>query len=340
MIKSHLLYRLSYAPVRAEIRPEPKRPAGRLQVFGSFANRIFSPFPLVRRISRLPKISPKPSLRVLNLVPLPQNIKKGLDMSSSQPPRTLPFLGNLRQRPCRVTGLALFAGLVACLSGLAASAGALAEDQGPVAPRTVAVEGTGRVQAVPDMVEVDLGVVTRDKSAEVALQANTAAANRVREVLREAGLDPQMIQTRDFAITPVYSEVPADRRGARSIEAYEVRNKVTLRTRKMDALGSLLTRLVAAGSNTVHGIRFGFSEPEKLLARAQEKAVLDARAKAKRYLNSIGEDIGKIREISERGTAIPMETRRLGASVMNADVPIEAGENEVSVTIWTVWDIN
>lgn len=108
----------------------------------------------------------------------------------------------------------------------------------------------------------------------------------------------------------------------------------------MDALGSLLTRLVAAGSNTVHGIRFGFSEPEKLLARAQEKAVLDARAKAKRYLNSIGEDIGKIREISERGTAIPMETRRLGASVMNADVPIEAGENEVSVTIWTVWDIN
>ena len=149
-----------------------------------------------------------------------------------------------------------------------------------------------------------------------------------------------MIQTRDFAITPVYSEVPADRRGARSIEAYEVRNKVTLRTRKMDALGSLLTRLVAAGSNTVHGIRFGFSEPEKLLARAQEKAVLDARAKAKRYLNSIGEDIGKIREISERGTAIPMETRRLGASVMNADVPIEAGENEVSVTIWTVWDIN
>ena len=100
--------------------------------------------------------------------------------------------------------------------------------------------------------------------------------------------------------------------------------------------------MVEAGANQMHGIAFRVDQADALLAEARKRAIADARKKAELYAEHAGLSVGlpiTIREDDGAAPHPPMVGFRAGAA-MPGGVPIAAGEQELSVTVYVVYEAN
>lgn len=219
---------------------------------------------------------------------------------------------------------------------LAAATPALAEET--KLPRVMTLTGHGEVKQVPDMVTVTAGVATQGTTAAEALAANTAAMTKMMETLKAGGIPDKDIQTSNFSIQPRY-----DYNGnPPKLDGYDVSNTVTVTLHDVGALGGLLDKLVQAGSNQINGISFGVSKPDAALDEARKLAAADARHKAEVYAAATGVRLAEIISISEQQayapSPIPMRAA-MKASMAAAPVPVEAGEQTLSMDVTITWEI-
>ncbi|MBX6313473.1 MAG: SIMPL domain-containing protein [Isosphaeraceae bacterium] len=217
-----------------------------------------------------------------------------------------------------------------------------------VQPETITVTGTGKVAAVPDLAEINVGVVTQAATAREALKANNEAMQALQDTLKERGVAAKDIQTSNLNIQPQYSQPPRpvpgqprDREFAPKIVAYQVTNTVHIKARDLGKLGVLLDAVVQAGANQMHGIAFRIDEPEKLLDQARKRAMADAKRKAELLAGEAGVVLGPPISIREAEATPPPRPMFLGmqrAAAAEA-VPVAAGEQELSVDISVVYEL-
>ncbi len=212
-------------------------------------------------------------------------------------------------------------------------------------PGTISLVGVGEVSARPDMATVATGVVSEAKTARAALSANTAAMTSVIEWLKAAGIEDRDIQTSGFSVQPRYTQPEVRSDGQRpppELVGYSVSNQVTIRVRDIAMLGDILDHVVSQGSNRINGVSFTFSEPEKLMDIARANAMADAIRRAKLYTEAAGIGLGRITNISENGGYVPQPQYRARAemSMVSAPVPMEAGEQTLSVNLSVTWELD
>jgi uncharacterized protein len=210
-----------------------------------------------------------------------------------------------------------------------------ADPAAPPAP-TITTRGAGTATGTPDLLTVTLGVQTRDRSATAALDANSARATAVVDVLRAAGVAPADLQTSRLAVNPTY-----DQTGSR-ISGYEVSNMVTAKLRDLAAAGAVLDRVAGAAGDAVRVQQVGFSIDDDSPVRATARAdgVRRAIAQATQLAEAAGVRLGPIRTITEQPVAQPVPYP--GAPDMRAEaaaVPIEAGSQELTVVVEVVHEI-
>ena len=205
---------------------------------------------------------------------------------------------------------------------------------------SITVVGTGKVSAMPDMAEINVGVVTQAKSASGALDANSQAMQDLFASLKEQGIAEKDMQTSQFSVSPMYR---GDNQGRRSPEivGYEVRNQVHVKVRKVSTLGAILDELVGQGANQVHGISFTLADPSETLDRARREAMADALRKAKLYAEAADLRLGPARLIQEQQQFIPqpmMFGMARGAMAEQA-VPVASGEQEYQATVTVTYSV-
>lgn len=231
--------------------------------------------------------------------------------------------------PALAIGLAL-----GSLFAPALIAKAHADDSAP--QRSMTISGSGEVTARPDIAYLESGVVSEGKTAAAALAENTKAMNAVFDGLTAMKIAKDDIRTSQFSVSPVYTNPPTLPDGTRepaAIRGYQVTNQVTVTVRKLDDLGAILDKLVTLGSNRLDSIRFAIDNPEPLLDKAREAAVLDALRKAKLYANASGVALGPVLTISENGgyqQPVYMKTMAMRDS---AAVPVAAGTQQISASV-------
>lgn len=206
------------------------------------------------------------------------------------------------------------------------------------ARRTVTVNGTGKVSAVPDMARVTTGVTTQAETAGEALTANTAAMTKLFEVLKEAKIEKRDIQTSNFNVSPVYERDP--QRRTNRVSGYRVSNQVNIRVRKIEELGDILDALVRAGSNQISGVSFDVENKSGIMDGARKLAVQDARNKAKTLCGEADVKVGKVLSISEGGGGGPRPQPMMARfAAAEAAVPVAAGEREFQAQVVVVFEI-
>ncbi len=175
-----------------------------------------------------------------------------------------------------------------------------------LAAGTMQLSGHGEVTASPDAAYVTSGVTTEAETAKAALAANTHDMSALIMVLKNAGIDPDDIQTSGFSVNPNYVQSEAkDANGydlPPKIAGYVVSNGVTVHIRDLKTLGPVLDQMVGVGANTISGISFAVEDPSKFYEMARKAAFADAKAKADTYAAAAGVTLGAIENISE-GTA-------------------------------------
>jgi len=210
------------------------------------------------------------------------------------------------------------------------------------------MQGQGEVAAEPDTAYVTSGVVAEAKTAQEALQENTAAMAALIEVLKTAGIEDRDIQTSGFSVQPVY--VYSDQRNADGyqqpprIEAYRVANNVTVRVRDIANLGTILDDMVSVGANTINNVSFAVDDASELMNAARREAMADAIAKAELYADAAGVGLGPIVSISENGGYNPPPQPLARVEMMAADskasVPMQGGEVNYAITVSVQWEIS
>jgi len=250
---------------------------------------------------------------------------------------TLPF-----SRPgLRWLAGGLAAGLLAAsLIGTAVAPAQAQSTTGDETWRTLSVNGIGRVNAVPDVADVSLGVFEQAKEAAAASQQAAASMDAVVQALLGLGIDEKDIQTTSISLNASYdwNKEPAQ------IVGWEARNMVNVTVRDIEAVGDVVDAVVNAGANQVNGISFRVDDPSEAEAIARTAAVEDARAKADQLAADAGVEIIGIVSISESGGQQPqpifMAREEMAfAADAGASTPVLPGEVELSVSVHIVYEI-
>lgn len=200
--------------------------------------------------------------------------------------------------------------------------------------RQLTVNASGSVYAAPDQATVQLGVSSQASTAADALKQNSADTTAVIEAIKKLGVDAKDISTSNFNVYPTY-----DTSGTR-INGYQVNNSVTVVIRDIAASGTLLDQVVTAGANNISGLNFGIADASQYQADARTKAIEAARAKAEAMAKAAGVSLGDIVSINE---SVNYQPEMPYARGMVADaamaVPVETGQQEVSVSVTLVYEI-
>lgn len=211
------------------------------------------------------------------------------------------------------------------------------------APRpTLSLNGTGEISVAPDMAVISSGVVTEAVTARAALDANNEAIAAVIAALKGTGIEARDIQTSGFRVQPRYLRDGKNKEDpeAPRIVGYTVNNNVSVIVRDLAKLGAVLDQTVTVGANRLGGINFQVSDADKRLDAARTIAMKDAIRKAGIYADAAGVKLDRILSISESGGFRPYPKQE--AMMMrdaSASVPVEAGEQTLSVDVNVTWEI-
>lgn len=210
-------------------------------------------------------------------------------------------------------------------------------------PPGVSVVGEGRVEGKPDTLRATLGVEVARDTVQESLDVANERVQAVIDAVTGLGVDEKDIQTREFSVYPRYSDQPTQNQP--EIVGYNVSNLIEVKIGDLERVGELLTAAVEAGGEEarVQGIGFSLEDNAALLEQARQAAFEDARTKAEQYAQLAGTELGGLVTVSETVASMPqaqefaLEQAFDSAAGASRAVPIQAGQQEVSVRITAVW---
>jgi uncharacterized protein len=240
-------------------------------------------------------------------------------------------------RPARLVTIAAVALLVlvaAALAGIGRPEAVRSAEPGTGDPvRSITVNGSASVIAVPDRATFSFGVDARGETASKALAAAAAAAKKVTDAVKDAGVDGKDIQTQNISLSTLTSS------DGRHIEGYAANASITVRARDLDRAGGLVDAAVAAGANSVYGPSLDRSDAEELADEALADAVDDARQKAEALAKAVDGSLGQVISISETGASEPPMPYAAREATLAADVAIEPGTQEIQASVTVVFEL-
>jgi uncharacterized protein YggE len=209
------------------------------------------------------------------------------------------------------------------------------------APSGIAVSGTGKITGAPDTLTISFGVTVVADTVAEAVSTAADSAEAVISALEAAGIAEEDIQTANYSIFPQYDY----RNDSQALVGYQVNNTVTAKVRDLDAAGTIIDNVAAAGGDTVtvSGVSFSIEDNEQLVEAARAGAWEDARAKAEQLAQLAGVTLGSPTSIVETFSSPPVpyafeEAARLTAA--DSVTPISPGTQQVAVTLSVEYGIS
>jgi uncharacterized protein len=204
----------------------------------------------------------------------------------------------------------------------------------------ITVSGVGTMAGTPDTLRLDMGIqVTGDTVTAALGSANTKAA-AVQKSLRDSGVTDKDLQTTGLSIQPHYV---SDGKNGSKVSGYEVGENVSAVLRDLKTAGAAISAAATAGGQAtrINGVSLDLADTGALVTGARSDAYAKARAKAEQYAKAAGVSLGQVLSINESVQAPQPIYAAAGAmdSRAAAAVPIQAGSQDVSVTVTVVFAI-
>lgn len=202
--------------------------------------------------------------------------------------------------------------------------------------RSIHVNGTGKVSVKPDKADLTLSVEVQAKTAEAARKLAATTMDALIKAVKTGDVADKDIQTRSVSLYPNYSPDSTNK-----ITGYQLSNQVAVCIRDINKVSDVIDAAVQAGGNStrVQGISFAVDNPESALSQARDLAYANAKMKAGQYAKLAGVTLGSPLHISEGSNVSPVpmpygEMRMMKTAMAEgASTPVQAGEQEVSVTV-------
>ena len=202
----------------------------------------------------------------------------------------------------------------------------------PGSTRTITVSGIGTVNLTPDIARINIGVNSENKEIAAAVNANSTAVKKLKDVLIKAGVDEKDIQTTNFS---VYQNQKYDTSGQPTEKTYSVDNSLSVIVRDLEKLSEVLQSAVASGANNIYGIQFDVADSSKAMAEARDLALAKAEKQAGETAQVMKVKLGLVHSvtINNDNYFMPMYGGLGGGGAQAAapNIPISAGQLTITV---------
>jgi uncharacterized protein YggE len=211
-----------------------------------------------------------------------------------------------------------------------AQAATAATEPGALVPY-LRFSGFGSVTVQPDTAEIYVSTVSTAKASADALDAASKKMTKVQARLKELGVAQADMTTSNSS---TYQDFDTKR--------WRAELSLSVKVRKIDDAGKLLTAANAAGADGVGGPSFSVDDSRAAYATALRKAIEDARAKAEAAAAQMGVKVGGVVSVDDQGGAGPQpmfaEAAKASADSAGAvPVPISTGTQEIGATVTVVF---
>jgi len=197
-------------------------------------------------------------------------------------------------------------------------------------PSTITVSGEGVIEAEPDVVTLNIRVVTEDRLSAVATRDNAATTQSVIAALRKAMGKETQIQTTGYALTPQYEYLKTT--STRRLRGYQVRNSVLLRSGDLSGIGRAIDAASDAGANEIDSLTVGLRDDFEHRLQALAAATQHARSKADAIAAALGRKVARVVSVDESGS--PPSPVLMRAQVLgSAPTPVETGNLELRAQV-------
>ncbi len=206
--------------------------------------------------------------------------------------------------------------------------------------RTINVTGTGIILATPDIAYLNIGVHTEDYDADSAVNQNNEITRKVKDALKEYGVEDKDIQTSNFSI---YLQAPYSGVQGESSKIM-VDNTVLVTVRNLNDLSKMLGEAIRSGANNVYGITFDIVDKATIKDQARTEAMEDASKQALQLAVLSGGKPGKVLSVTVVTNNIPNPYYGSGMGggsgmVNNTNVPVSAGSTTISIDVNVVYEL-
>src|SRR3989344_2117468 len=230
----------------------------------------------------------------------------------------------------------------------------------------ITVSVTGEVLAIPDTASFSFSVVEESKTVQDAQSKASKKMNSIIEALKTMGVEEKDIKTTSYNSYPKYDyttypciqplpAVQADsgeassisypcRPGKNVLTGYEVSQSITVKVRKTEDAGKVLTKVGDLGASNISGLDFVVDDADKVQAEARDKAITDAKEKAKVLSKSLGIKLKRIVNFYEQGNGPiyygkAMEAGMGGDVAVSVPPQIPTGENKITSNVSITYEV-
>lgn len=222
--------------------------------------------------------------------------------------------------------------MAAALAVVAAPAWAQEHDAGASA-RLVTTMGQAVVTRAPDQAWVTVGIEARAQRPQDAQRQAAQVMNAIQKALASLGIAESAIRTVSFDLQADWDHS----NNKRTLKGYVLTNRVEVRVDDIANVGPVLDQSIAAGGNTIHGVRWDIKDRDAAEREGLRQAIADAKARAEVAVTAAGGRLGRVARIDEQRQDMPrpMPMMRVAAMQEAVDMatPISPGEIEIRSTV-------
>ncbi|MBU0596662.1 SIMPL domain-containing protein [Patescibacteria group bacterium] len=205
--------------------------------------------------------------------------------------------------------------------------------------RTITVEATGEITAVPDIAVTTMGMSVLSDTVAEAQRLNTESMNSLIAELKKLNIAEEDIQTQNYNVYPSYNytEIGQELRG------YEVSQNVTIKIRDLDKANDVLSLAGEVGANSVSGLQFTIDDPDVYRQQARDEAFTKVNEKAEALSSALGVKLVKVVSYYEYDNSLSAPYRSValdsGFGLGGGMPDIEPGSTDISLNISVTFEI-
>ena len=204
----------------------------------------------------------------------------------------------------------------------------------------ISVDGIGRVTGTPNLLRLQTSIDVTKPDVTAAMNEASATMAKVQATLKSDAVADADLQTSGLSVQPDY-----DYSGKSPVlKGYQVSENLSVVLRDLSTAGSIINDIAQAGGNELRmgSATLDIDGDDALVAQARQKAFADAKAKADAYAKAAGRSLGKVLSISESTSGQPQVyyAQAAPAASNGLAVPVQAGSQDVTVTVSVVWALS
>lgn len=199
------------------------------------------------------------------------------------------------------------------------------------------VIGEGKVDVVPDVGYIDVGVTVNKAASAAEAQERIADINdQLVDTLSQFDISKQDIKTTNYSVNPNYDYSG----GSGRIDGYNGSAQLSIKVTKVASLGEIAKVAVEAGATDVYNTRYSIENPAQYREQARTKAINNAKEQAQKIASQLGIRLGKVTNVVESSGStgdLPMYAERAmglgGAGGGGGTADLQPGQQTITSVV-------